>query len=133
MSRVPLNVSCLCQSTQPVHTYQSKTMAPSKSLQKLLKVKPAKPLQLDPDEDPNAPEEIIYGTQKPTIQLPPVTAAERQRWAEARALQQSDERGQPVEGWAKRLATMEADGRLYRIGNTLHQRGVINAERLPVN
>jgi hypothetical protein len=51
-----------------------------------------------------------------------VTTTERKRWAKARELQQSDEHGQPVEGWAKRLATMEADGRLYRIGNVLHQR-----------
>ena len=96
-------------------------MAP-KSLQKLLKIKPIKPLQLDPDVDPNAPEEIVYGNTRPEVILPPVTTTERKRWAKARELQQSDEHGQPVEGWAKRLATMEADGRLYRIGNVLHQR-----------
>ena len=96
-------------------------MAPSKSLQKLLKIKPVKPLDLG-DDIIDTPETIVYGQTVEAVVLPPVTEAERQRWAAARALQRSDERGQPVEGWAKRLATMEADGRLYRVGNTLHQR-----------
>ena len=97
-------------------------MAPSKSLQKLLKIKPAKPLALDPEEKPVV-EKLPVCVMPPTpVALPPVTEKERQTWVAACALQRVDERGQPVEGWAKRLATMEADGRLHRIGNTLHRR-----------
>lgn len=96
-------------------------MAPN-SLQKLLKVKPIKPLKLDPDVDPNAPEEIIYGNTRAEVILPPVTATERQRWEKARALQQSDERGQPVEGWAARINAMKKDGRLYEVNGRWYQR-----------
>jgi hypothetical protein len=97
-------------------------MAPSKSLQKLLKIKPVKPVSLDPEEKPVIEKLPTSITLPEAVVLPPVTEQERQKWAAARALQRVDERGQPVEGWARRLATMEADGRLYRIGNTLHQR-----------
>ena len=96
-------------------------MAP-KTLQKLLKVKPVKPLQLDPDVDPNAPEQIVYGNTRPEVVLPPVTASQRERWAKARALQRSDEHGQPVEGWAARIAAMKADGRLVEVNGSWRQR-----------
>lgn len=91
-------------------------------LLKALKIKPAKPLDLS---DPKEVEEIRYGVMEPAAKpvIPPVTEAERAAWAKTRALQQVDEKGIPVEGWAARLAAMEADGRLYRIGNVLHQRG----------
>jgi hypothetical protein len=101
---------------------EHQTEMASQRLQKLFKVKPVKPLQLDPEVDPNAPEQIIYGNTRPEVVLPPVTASDRKRWAKARALQQSDEHGQPVEGWAARIATMKADGRLVEVNGSWHQR-----------
>lgn len=96
-------------------------MAPKTLLTKL-KFKPVK--KIDPNEEPvlDAPETDMSAYVAPPVVLPPVTDAERRCWAEARALQFSDENGQPVEGWAKRIATMEADGRLFRVGNVLHRR-----------
>lgn len=94
-------------------------MAP-KSLVKLLKYKPTKPLELDPVEKPVLEERSVAFAQP--VPLPPVTDAQRERWAKARALQQTDERGQPAEGWAKRIAAMKADGRLVERAGAWYQR-----------
>lgn len=54
--------------------------------------------------------------------LPPSTETERQTWAAARALQRSDDQGQPVEGWAARINAMKADGRLVKVGSAWYHR-----------
>lgn len=96
-------------------------MAPSKSLLAKIKVKPIKPLDLG-DDIIDPPETIVYGQTVETVVLPPVTAKERAAWAKARALQRTDENGQPAEGWAARLAAMLKDGRLYEVNGRWYQR-----------
>ena len=54
--------------------------------------------------------------------IPPVTASERETWAEARALQRTDAKGQPAEGWPARINAMKADGRLVLVGNAWYRR-----------
>jgi len=96
-------------------------MAPSKSLIKKLNYKP--PKQLDINENFEEVEVIKYGAPavtKPEIPFP--TPEELRAWERARAKQKTLPNGQPAEGWAARLAAMEADGRLYRIGNKLYRR-----------
>lgn len=97
-------------------------MAPSKSLLSKLKFKPTKQLQLDPEENPDAPEEIVFGTSHETVTLPPVTAKERKTWAGARASQRSDAFGRPVEGWAARISAMKSDGRLIQLAGLWYRR-----------
>jgi hypothetical protein len=86
-------------------------MAP-KTLIKRLKLKPVKPLALDPEVKPTVEEVVACAPMYQPVVLPSVTEKERQCWSKARALQRSDEHGQPAEGWAARIAAMKADGRL---------------------
>ena len=97
-------------------------MAPSQRLVKLLKIKPTKPLELEPEDKPVLEEPEVAPVLVGPAPLPAVTEAERKRWAAARALQRSDERGQPVEGWAARIAAMKADGRLVERAGAWYQR-----------
>ena len=97
-------------------------MAPPKSLIDKLKYKPIKKLELDPKEKPVIDERSHPMIMPTTTSLPPVTEAERERWAKARALQQTDERGQPAEGWANRIAAMKADGRLVERAGAWYRR-----------
>lgn len=93
-------------------------MAP-KSLIKFLKFKPAKTLQLEPE--PVAEAAVYVKAPAPVWPLPS-TSNERQNWAAARALQRSDENGQPAEGWGARLAAMKKDGRLMERNGVLWRR-----------
>ena len=94
-------------------------MAPSTSLLKKLKIKPVPKLKL---EDPvEIQESVVFGTSNVSV-VPEPTPEERERWAKARALQRTDERGQPVEGWVARINAMKADGRLYPLNGVWHLR-----------
>jgi hypothetical protein len=94
-------------------------MAP-KSLLKTLKYKPIPKLTLDPP--PVAEKETVSTWVKPTRVIPESTSQELEAWALARARQKSDEAGNPVEGWAARIAAMKADGRLVECDGAWRQR-----------
>lgn len=88
------------------------TMAP-KSLIKTLKYKPLPQLNLD-DIPVIIDAEKLSQWIKPKVEVPVPTPHEELRWAAARKhLQQNDEAGQPVEGWATRIELMKTDGRLW--------------------
>jgi hypothetical protein len=93
-------------------------MAP-KSLIKLLKFKPTKPLQLEPEP---VAEPAVYTTAPAAVWPPPSTSSERHIWDAARALQRTDENGQPAEGWGARIAAMKNDGRLVARNGVLWRR-----------
>lgn len=92
------------------------------NIQKILKIKPVKQVDLEDIEQPEKTTYATFETRDPKADIPPVTDAERAVWAKTRAAQRVDERGQPVEGWAARIAAMLADGRLYQVGNVLYPR-----------
>ena len=98
-------------------------MAP-KSLLKTLKYKPQ--VQLNMDDLKSVEKETVGNWVKPKMEMPLPTPQELVKWAKARELQQVDEAGNPVEGWAARLATMKLDGRLwYSEDDKLwHRRGI---------
>jgi hypothetical protein len=86
-------------------------MAP-KTLLKTLKIKPRPKLELEVPEVIDT--EKLPAWTSPWADVPEPTEKERRRWAAARKyLQQTDENGQPVEGWKTRLELMVADGRLW--------------------
>lgn len=67
--------------------------------------------------------------QAKTPEIPLPTPEELLKWDITRSKQKTvagppgeEWRRQPVEGWSGRLTAMEADGRLYRIGNMLYRR-----------
>ena len=98
-------------------------MAP-KSLIKTLKYKPSPKLTLDVPEVVENKTLGVWTKPKPVIPEP--TPQELVAWARARALQRTDERGLPAEGWASRIEAMKADGRLWYCeeDNKWHRRGV---------
>jgi DNA-directed RNA polymerase subunit K/omega len=85
-------------------------MAP-KSLLKTLKYKPQ--VQLNMDAPPPIEKATLGTWVKPKIEMPLPKPQELAVWAKARALQQENEAGQPVEGWPARIDAMKADGRLW--------------------
>ena len=102
---------------------QTPNMAP-KSLLKTLKYKP--PVKLNMDDLKSVEKETVGNWVKPKMEIPLPTPQELIAWARARELQQVDEAGNPVEGWAARLATMKLDGRLWynEESKMWHRRGV---------
>lgn len=89
----------------------------SSIIQKLRKAKPAKPLQFEFDEDAKKKPENLPIMRRVTFEDEnPATDQDRQKWAETRASQRTDETGQPVEGWPARIRAMQADGRLIERG-----------------
>lgn len=99
------------------------TMAP-KSLLKTLKYKSLPQLSLEPP--PVLEKEKLSEWVRPKPQIPESTPQELVAWARARELQQVNEAGQPVEGWAARIAAMKTDGRLWYSEEygTWHRRGI---------
>jgi hypothetical protein len=98
-------------------------MAP-KNLLKTLKYKPLPKLVLEPPpilENEKLPEWV-----RPRTVVPDPTSQELAAWARARAFQDVDEKGNPAEGWAMRIATMKADGRLWysEEDGVWHRRGI---------
>lgn len=96
-------------------------MSATARLQKILKIKPVKKLELEPI--PEASKETVAfvfppkeesETAAPKAVIPAPTEKELRRWEAARTiLQRTDEEGLPVEGWATRIELMKADGRLW--------------------
>ena len=98
-------------------------MAP-KSLLKTLKYKPQ--VQLNMDDVKSVEKETLGFWTRPVVVVPEPTPQELVKWAKARELQQVDEAGNPVEGWAARLAAMKLDGRLWysEEDGVWHRRGI---------
>ena len=91
-------------------------MSYSMRLQKILKIKPVKKLELEPI--PEASKEsvafVFPSEEESKAVIPAPTEKELRRWAAARTiLQRNDEAGLPVEGWATRIELMKADRRLW--------------------
>jgi len=103
-------------------------MSASARLQKLLKLKPVKKLELEPipEASKETVEFVFLPKEESEAVIPSPTAQELKRWAAARKhLQQNDEEGQPVEGWATRIELMKADRRLWycEADGLWHRRG----------
>jgi hypothetical protein len=98
-------------------------MAP-KSLLKTLKYKPQ--VQLNMDDLKSVEKEMASIWVKPKMEMPSPTPQELVKWAKARELQCVDEAGNPVEGWAARIAAMKLDGRLWynEESKMWHRRGI---------
>jgi hypothetical protein len=99
-------------------------MAPPKNLVKLFKYKPRP--QLNMDDVPMVEKEKLSEWVRPKPVIPEPTPQELVAWARARELQKVDEAGNPAEGWAARIETMKADGRLWYCeeDGMWHRRGI---------